>query len=319
MEKTIPTAREIVAASYVFCDGDWDAIEGFIRGQKEKDPDAVKEAAARLAGDYVAITDSAYRAAWKGLRRPPFIVRYEGDYGASARKGLIYVIGADGRPSDEILSRFGIERSKAIWEDEGHRIHIGDDLTMWCGKPEKDNCRLAAGIAEAVAVVSEIKPEDSVLGLSYAVGANKDVYICPTDRRSLNNAFIKDGAYLLDGPDDISDELAIRRGCGKGGEADADRAELREARLALQKASRRGHTKSARDLLKHYLKLLAAYKSGLIGKRVHITKMDGEPQYEGRVGTVESIDAAYNLHGTWGGLALIPGVDDFSVIGEDDI
>lgn len=96
-------------------------------------------------------------------------------------------------------------------------------------------------------------------------------------------------------------------------------AELKEARLALQKAEHRGNYKSANDLRKHFCKMAADYEAGLIGKRVRIVRMDGEPHYEGRVGTVESVDAAFNLHGTWGGLALIPGVDDFCVIGEDGI
>ena len=36
--------------------------------------------------------------------------------------------------------------------------------------------------------------------------------------------------------------------------------------------------------------------------------------YNGRSGAVEHIDSMGQLHGTWGGLAVIPGVDDFEVI-----
>ena len=36
--------------------------------------------------------------------------------------------------------------------------------------------------------------------------------------------------------------------------------------------------------------------------------------YNGRSGVVEHIDSIGQLHGTWGGLAVIPGVDDFEVI-----
>ena len=35
--------------------------------------------------------------------------------------------------------------------------------------------------------------------------------------------------------------------------------------------------------------------------------------YNGRSGVVEYIDSLGQLHGTWGGLAVIPGVDDFEV------
>jgi hypothetical protein len=42
--------------------------------------------------------------------------------------------------------------------------------------------------------------------------------------------------------------------------------------------------------------------------------MDGEPSYSGRCGTVEYIDDAGQIHGTWGGCALIPGIDTFEIV-----
>ena len=36
--------------------------------------------------------------------------------------------------------------------------------------------------------------------------------------------------------------------------------------------------------------------------------------YDGRTGVVESIDSLGQIHGTWGGLALIPGKDEFRKI-----
>lgn len=55
-----------------------------------------------------------------------------------------------------------------------------------------------------------------------------------------------------------------------------------------------------------------------VGDTVRITKLD-DPyipmgSYVGREGVVESIDSMNQLHGTWGGLALIPGEDDWVVI-----
>ena len=35
--------------------------------------------------------------------------------------------------------------------------------------------------------------------------------------------------------------------------------------------------------------------------------------YAGKTGTVEHIDSIGQLHGTWGGLALIPGVDEYEI------
>ena len=53
----------------------------------------------------------------------------------------------------------------------------------------------------------------------------------------------------------------------------------------------------------------------MIGKIIRIIYMDGEPNYTGREGEVTSVDDMGQLHGTWGGLALIPGTDDFEIIG----
>lgn len=55
----------------------------------------------------------------------------------------------------------------------------------------------------------------------------------------------------------------------------------------------------------------------LIGKTIRINFMDDElsgHRYNGKEGVVLFVDDMGDLHGTWGGLAVIPGVDDFSVI-----
>lgn len=49
------------------------------------------------------------------------------------------------------------------------------------------------------------------------------------------------------------------------------------------------------------------------GDRVQIVEMSGEPHYSGRVGVVEHIDDAGQIHGTWGGCALCIG-DTFKKI-----
>ena len=52
-----------------------------------------------------------------------------------------------------------------------------------------------------------------------------------------------------------------------------------------------------------------------IGDKIRIIFMADEPQYEGREGIIEHIDSLGQLHGTWGGCALIPGVDKYQRIG----
>jgi len=51
-----------------------------------------------------------------------------------------------------------------------------------------------------------------------------------------------------------------------------------------------------------------------VGDKIRIIYMDGEPQYSGKEGIIRTIDDMGQIHGSWGGCALIPGVDEFEVI-----
>ena len=54
--------------------------------------------------------------------------------------------------------------------------------------------------------------------------------------------------------------------------------------------------------------------NNLLGKTIQIINMEGEPQYSGRRGVITRIDDAGQLHGSWGGCAVIPDVDRFEVV-----
>ena len=56
----------------------------------------------------------------------------------------------------------------------------------------------------------------------------------------------------------------------------------------------------------------------LIGKKIRIICMEGEPNYTGRIGIVTHIDDMKQIHGTWGGLAIVPEVDTYEVIEDDN-
>jgi hypothetical protein len=53
-----------------------------------------------------------------------------------------------------------------------------------------------------------------------------------------------------------------------------------------------------------------------IGDKIRIINMKGEPQYTDKQGIVKHIDGLSQLHGTWGGLAVIPEEDDFVILEE---
>lgn len=53
-----------------------------------------------------------------------------------------------------------------------------------------------------------------------------------------------------------------------------------------------------------------------VGDKIQIINMAGEPRYTGRSGIVRYIDDAGQIHGSWGGCALIPDEDEFKVVTE---
>lgn len=51
-----------------------------------------------------------------------------------------------------------------------------------------------------------------------------------------------------------------------------------------------------------------------VGSEIIIIDIKNEQDYVGKYGTIVHIDDIGQLHGTWGGCALIPGVDVFLAI-----
>ena len=51
-----------------------------------------------------------------------------------------------------------------------------------------------------------------------------------------------------------------------------------------------------------------------VGDTIRINYMKDEPQYTGKEGVIRTIDDWGQLHGTWGGLAVVPDLDEFEII-----
>ena len=51
-----------------------------------------------------------------------------------------------------------------------------------------------------------------------------------------------------------------------------------------------------------------------IGDTIKIIEMKDEPHYKDRIGVVTHIDDAGQIHGTWGGCAIIPDIDKYMVL-----
>lgn len=56
-----------------------------------------------------------------------------------------------------------------------------------------------------------------------------------------------------------------------------------------------------------------------VGDTIRILEMDGEPNYSGKEGVVQYIDSLGQLHGTWGGLAVIPETDRYTIVNRPTI
>lgn len=55
-----------------------------------------------------------------------------------------------------------------------------------------------------------------------------------------------------------------------------------------------------------------------IGDKIQIIDMNGEPQYAGKEGIVDRIDDMGQIHTTAGGCAIIPEIDKFEIIKDDE-
>ena len=55
-----------------------------------------------------------------------------------------------------------------------------------------------------------------------------------------------------------------------------------------------------------------------VGDKIKIINMKDEPQYTDREGVVTHIDDAGQIHGTWGGCAIIPEIDTYVILPNSD-
>lgn len=65
------------------------------------------------------------------------------------------------------------------------------------------------------------------------------------------------------------------------------------------------------DYVDYILYVITSHPNVEKGERLHIIEMKGEPNYAGKEGIVEFVDDADQIHGTWGGCALIPKEDKY--------
>ena len=55
-----------------------------------------------------------------------------------------------------------------------------------------------------------------------------------------------------------------------------------------------------------------------VGTLIKIISMKDEPSYNGKIGRVLFVDDVGQMHGTWGGCALIPSIDSYEIVEDID-
>lgn len=56
-----------------------------------------------------------------------------------------------------------------------------------------------------------------------------------------------------------------------------------------------------------------------VGDTIRIVNMEGVGCYSDKQGVIEHIDGMGQLHGTWGGLAVIPSIDEIELVKKEKI
>lgn len=51
-----------------------------------------------------------------------------------------------------------------------------------------------------------------------------------------------------------------------------------------------------------------------VGQKIKIKYVEDEPAYTGKSGICNYVDDIGQLHGTWGGIALLPYIDEFEIV-----
>lgn len=205
-KKPSVTGRQLLAAIYVRNDHDIMKILKVIEERQRFDLSTIPDLLGKLKADYVTVIDPNYPEAFKRIEAPaiPIVVCYEGDLAAASREDLIYVVCEGDCPSDDILKKYGIPMNRAVWTDAGNHVHVGKDLTLWSDEKFGLSFMMGVAMCQSLAAVCDLsKTRTGWLRCHQANNMGKDVYVIPTAERSQNNFLIKDGANLLDGPDDI--------------------------------------------------------------------------------------------------------------------
>ena len=202
-------AKEIILALALKYSNDWQLI---YEGIKTKE-DLTEEDLQRVAdfkGNYITVLDKEYPQRLKSMYHLPFVLFYEGDL------SLLSKVDENGK-NNKLVYLHGPNTLK-IPEDRlcvalpNNVYLISGGLKVWTDKRRgiMDTCHLPSGLCHNIVCTKIYRREESspfiALTLSSSLSMGNNIFMVPTSTPSLNNALIKQGAYLIDEISDLDVE-----------------------------------------------------------------------------------------------------------------
>jgi len=195
----------------------------------------------------------------------------------------------------------------------------GKNTALKAFEDGKEVLNVIKDIFKDAKAAEKVKKQDEKAEQAMAEVSGKSVEEKPAEEAKPETAEVKE--------EPKAEEQPVKKDMSKQNKARADYAKLTKALQILHvdpKVLRDPETRKVTPEFRELRKVLFAESyhpeylesEVKVGDKVKIISMEDEPGYAGKEGIVDHIDGIGQLHGSWGGLALIPGIDTFEVVSE---
>lgn len=174
---------------------DWNKIFEHIKNKQNfNKEDAEKVMEENDFSHAITLVDEDYPESLKKIAQPPFVIYYKGEKQNLYKGNYIYLEGYTN-------SLYDCERFVTV--DNESVIHLGTDLEITTDTKSISTIHTAVALCEKVLIGSNARSKQATLVVTCALEWGLDVYAFPTEESSLNNNLIKEGANLVDCPEDL--------------------------------------------------------------------------------------------------------------------
>lgn len=199
-------ARNIIIALCVQHHNDWGRVYKALQDKEQPNCEDIDAFVSRYENQCVTILDEDYPQRLKQSFRPPFVLWFEGD------KSYLSKIDKDDKTDSLVFlygeNVFNIPESRLITITDDHKIDIAGHLKVWFNNESTsiDRFALAPKLCSKMVLTKEHQRNSRswiTAAVTVMLQQGGDVYCRPTVNPSLENGFIKDGAYLMDCYEDL--------------------------------------------------------------------------------------------------------------------